>query len=41
MFVVDASDPTYESPLEVNRNVLREIGVEVVPSRLSSIRSIG
>jgi GTP-binding protein HflX len=34
MFVVDASDPTYESQLEVSRNVLREIGAEVVPSRL-------
>jgi GTP-binding protein HflX len=34
LFVVDASDPTYESQLEVSRNVLREIGPEVVPSRL-------
>jgi GTP-binding protein HflX len=34
LFVVDASDPTYESQLEVSRNVLREIGAEVVPSRL-------
>ena len=34
LFVVDASDPTYESQLEVSRNVLREIGSEVVPSRL-------
>src|SRR5260221_1448635 len=32
--VVDASDPTYESQLEVSRNVLREIGAQVVPSRL-------
>jgi GTP-binding protein HflX len=34
LFVVDASDPTYESQLEVSRNVLREIGAEDVPSRL-------
>jgi GTP-binding protein HflX len=34
LFVVDASDPTYESQLEVSRNVLHEIGAEVVPSRL-------
>jgi GTPase len=34
LFVVDASDPTYESQLEVSRNALREIGAEVVPSRL-------
>src|SRR6266853_5312536 len=34
LFVVDASDPGYESQLEVSRNVLREIGAEVVPSRL-------
>jgi GTP-binding protein HflX len=34
LLVVDASDPTYESQLEVSRNVLREIGAEVVPSRL-------
>jgi GTP-binding protein HflX len=34
LFVVDASDTTYESQLEVSRNVLREIGAEVVPSRL-------
>ncbi|WP_027582920.1 GTPase HflX [Bradyrhizobium sp. Ai1a-2] len=34
LFVVDASDPTCESQLEVTRNVLREIGAEVVPSRL-------
>jgi hypothetical protein len=27
-------DPTYESQFEVSRNVLREIGAEVVPSRL-------
>jgi GTPase len=40
LFVVDASDPTYESQLEVSRNVLREIGAEIVPSRCSSTRSI-
>src|SRR4249919_438379 len=34
LFVVDASDPTYEPQLEVSRNVLREIGAEGVPSRL-------
>jgi GTPase len=34
LFVVDASDPTYESQLEVSREVLREIGAEAVPSRL-------
>ena len=34
LFVVDASDPTYESQLEVSRNVLHEIGADVVPSRL-------
>jgi GTPase len=34
LFVVDASDPTYESQLEVSRSVLREIGADVVPSRL-------
>jgi GTP-binding protein HflX len=34
LFVVDASDPTYESQLEVSRGVLREIGAEAVPSRL-------
>jgi GTP-binding protein HflX len=34
LFVVDASDLTYESQLEVSRNVLREIGGEAVPSRL-------
>ena len=34
LFVVDASDPTYESQIEVSRNVLREIGAEIVPSRL-------
>src|SRR6202043_2807374 len=34
LFVVDASDPTHESQLEASRNALREIGVDVVPSRL-------
>ncbi|MFT8242607.1 GTPase HflX [Roseomonas sp. BN140053] len=34
LYVVDASDPTYEAQLEVSRSVLREIGAEVVPSRL-------
>src|SRR6202021_427854 len=34
LFVVDASDPTYEAQLEVSRNVLREIGADAVPSRL-------
>jgi GTP-binding protein HflX len=34
LFVVDASDPTYESQLEVSRSVLREIGAEIVPSRV-------
>ncbi|WP_197535943.1 GTPase HflX [Gluconacetobacter diazotrophicus] len=34
LFVVDASDPTYESQLEVTRGVLREIGADAVPSRL-------
>ncbi|SDI27077.1 MULTISPECIES: GTPase HflX [Bradyrhizobium] len=34
LFVVDASDPTHESQLEVSRNVLREIGADVVPSCL-------
>jgi GTP-binding protein HflX len=34
LFVVDASDPTYEQQLEVSRNVLREIGAQTVPSRL-------
>ena len=34
LFVVDASDPTYQSQLEVSREVLREIGADVVPSRL-------
>jgi GTP-binding protein HflX len=34
LFVVDASEPTYESQLEVSRSVLREIGAQTVPSRL-------
>ncbi len=34
LFVVDASDPTYESQLDVSRSVLREIGADTVPSRL-------
>jgi GTPase len=34
LFVVDASDPAYESQLEVSRSVLREIGADAVPSRL-------
>jgi GTPase len=34
LFVVDASDPTYEAQLEVSRSVLREIGADVVPSLL-------
>lgn len=34
LFVVDASDPTYEAQLEVSRTALREIGADVVPSRL-------
>jgi GTPase len=34
LYVVDASDATYESQIEVSRSVLREIGAEAVPSRL-------
>jgi GTP-binding protein HflX len=34
LFVVDASDPTYQSQLDVSRSVLREIGADLVPSRL-------
>ena len=34
LYVVDASDPTYEAQLEVSRTVLREIGADAVPSRL-------
>ena len=34
LFVVDASDPPWESQREVSRNVLKEIGADTVPSRL-------
>jgi GTPase len=34
LFVVDASDPAYESQLEVSRSVLHDIGADVIPSRL-------
>ncbi len=34
LFVVDASDPTYEAQLEVTRSVLHDIGADSVPSRL-------
>ena len=34
LYVVDASDPTYQAQLEVSRGVLREIGADAVPSRL-------
>ena len=34
LYVVDASDPTHDAQLEVSRSVLREIGADVVPSRL-------
>ena len=34
LFVVDASDPTYEAQLAVSRAVLHEIGADGVPSRL-------
>ncbi len=34
LYVVDASDPTYESQLDVTREVLHEIGADAVPSRL-------
>ncbi|HEX8821826.1 MAG TPA: GTPase HflX [Archangium sp.] len=34
LYVVDASDPTWEAQLEVTRSVLREIGAQGVPSRL-------
>lgn len=34
LFVVDASDPTWEAQLEVSRSVLLEIGADAVPSRL-------
>src|SRR3954447_3696523 len=34
LYVVDASDPTWEAQLEVTRGVLNEIGAQSVPSRL-------
>lgn len=34
LYVVDASDPTWESQLQVTRDVLGEIGAQSVPSRL-------
>jgi GTPase len=34
LYVVDASDPTWDAQLEVTRGVLREIGAQGVPSRL-------
>jgi GTP-binding protein HflX len=34
LYVVDASDPTHDAQLEVTRSVLREIGADVVPSKL-------
>jgi GTP-binding protein HflX len=34
LYVVDASDPTYLSQLDVTREVLHEIGADAVPSRL-------
>ena len=34
LFVVDASDPTYEAQLEVSRTVLHDIGADAVPARL-------
>jgi GTPase len=34
LFVVDASDPTHDSQLDVTVNVLREIGADAVPSML-------
>jgi len=34
LYVVDASDPTWKSQLEVTRSVLREIGADTVPSKL-------
>jgi hypothetical protein len=40
MFVVDASNSTYESQLEVSRSVLREIGADVVPARLIRFREV-
>jgi GTP-binding protein HflX len=34
LYVVDASDPTWDAQLEVTRTVLREIGADAVPSKL-------
>ncbi len=34
LYVVDASDPTSAAQLEVTRSVLRDIGADVVPSRV-------
>jgi GTP-binding protein HflX len=34
LYVVDASDPTWDTQLEVTRDVLRDIGAHGVPSRL-------
>jgi len=34
LYVVDASDPTWDTQLEVTRTVLREIGADTVPSLL-------
>jgi GTP-binding protein HflX len=34
LYVVDASDPTWDTQLEVTRTVLREIGADAVPSLL-------
>jgi GTP-binding protein HflX len=34
LFVVDASDPTYEAQLDVSRTVLHDIGADAVPARL-------
>ncbi|HYH96574.1 GTPase HflX [Hyalangium sp.] len=34
LYVVDASDPTWDAQLEVTRTVLREIGADAVPSQL-------
>jgi GTP-binding protein HflX len=34
LYVVDASDPTYEAQLDVTYDVLREIGADGVPSKL-------
>ncbi len=34
LYVVDASDPTWDAQLKVSQDVLREIGADAVPSRL-------